>query len=324
MGARVALAVGVALATLATGSASAQTWPQAQPVRLIVPFAAGSTPDLVGRQFVEFARQRVGGTWVVENRAGAGGNIGADAVAKAAPDGYTLLVATNGPAAVNQFLYPRIPFNAERDLAPISMLAAAPQLLVVAPQTGITDLASFAAYARRPGGLSYGTTGSGSASHLTMELLRGRLGFEGTEVAYRSFQLAINDMTGGQLPAMIAIAAGVLGQAQAGVVRPLLITAAERSAALPQVPTAAELGHPELESYAWIGLFTPAAVSQAIRDRLLGEAEAFVADGAVRERLTQQGYVRFAPTGPAFTRYIASERERWGEIVRRTGARIED
>ena len=172
--------------------------------------------------------------------------------------------------------------------------------------------------------MSYGTTGSGSASHLTMELLRAKLGFQATEVAYRSFALALNDMVSGQLPAMFAIAAGVQGQVQANAVRALMITANERSATLPSVPTAAEAGHADLESYAWIGLFAPTAVPAAIRATLLREAEAFVADPAVRERLTQQGYIRFAPTGPAFDQFVQSERARWGDVVRRTGARIDE
>ncbi len=318
------LALAALLAATTLSAATAQTWPAGQTVRVVVPFAAGSTPDLVGRQFVEFARPRIGGIWVVENRAGAGGNIGADVVAKAAPDGNTLLVAGNGPAAVNQFVYPRIPYNAERDLVAISMLAAAPQLLVVSTQSGITDMAGLLELARRPVGLSYGSTGSGSASHLTMEVLRAKAGFQATEVAYRSFALALNDMVSGQLPAMFAIAAGVQAQVQANAVRALMITGNERSPLLPAVPTAGEVGHPDLESYAWIGLFYPTAVPAPIRQTLLREAEAFVADPAVRERLTQQGYNRFAPTGDAFVQFVASERVRWGEVVRRTGARIDE
>jgi len=223
-----------------------QTYPS-KPVRVIVTFPPGSTPDIVGRALASRLQEAMGQPFVVENRAGAGGNIGADAVAKAAPDGYTLLVSTNGVFAINKALYKTMPFDPDKDLAPLSLLATAPQMLVVQPSLGLKDFKGFVEYAKRnPGKLSYGSVGGGSASHLTMELLKSDAGVDLVHVPYKGFPPAVTDMLAGNIHAMFAIVPGVLPHVKAGKMTALAVTALKRSQLAPDVPSVAELGLPQL------------------------------------------------------------------------------
>ena len=201
-----------ALLALAFACAAAAAQPYAShAVKLIVPFPPGSTPDIVGRMLGAKLQDALGQPMVVENRTGAGGNIGTEAVAKAAPDGYTLLIGVNGPVATNKYLYPSLPYDAEKDLAPISLLASAPQMLVVVPELKLETFRAFIGYARaNPGRISYGSVGSGSASHLTMELLKSEAKIFAVHIPYRGFPPAVTDMLAGNIHAMFAIIPGVL------------------------------------------------------------------------------------------------------------------
>jgi tripartite-type tricarboxylate transporter receptor subunit TctC len=299
-------------------------WSQAypsKPVRVIVSFPPGSTPDIVGRAVAGRLQEAMGQPFVVENRAGAGGNIGADAVAKSPPDGYTLLVSTNGVFAINKTLYKSMPFDPDRDLAPISLLATAPQMLVVHPSLGLKDFKAFIEHARRnPDKLSYGSVGAGSASHLTMELLKSEAKVSMVHVPYKGFPPAVTDMLGGNIHTMFAIVPGVLPHVKAGKMNGLAVTALKRSELAPEVPSVAELGLPQLESLAWIGLAAPAGLPQEILARLNQETVRGLRAAEVRELLGKQGFDVVAGTPQELARWIRAESEKWSKVVRASGA----
>jgi tripartite-type tricarboxylate transporter receptor subunit TctC len=313
------LLVGLAL----PGAVLAQAYPS-KPVRVVVTFPPGSTPDIVGRALTARLQEAMGQPFVVENRAGAGGNIGADAVAKAAPDGYTLLVSTNGVFAINKALYKSMPFDPDKDLAPIALLATAPQMLVVQPALGLKTLQEFLEYARQnPEKLSYGSVGAGSASHLTMELLKSEAKVSLVHVPYKGFPPAVTDMLGGNIHTMFAIVPGVLQHVKAGKMTGLAVTALRRSALAPDVPSVAELGLPQLESLAWIGLAAPAGTPREIVSRLADEAARQLRAPEARELLGRQGFDVVAGTPGEFQRWIGAESEKWSRVIRASGATAE-
>ena len=300
--------------------AAAQPYP-AHPVKLVVPFPPGSTPDIVGRTLATKLQEALGQPFVVENRTGAGGNIGTEAVAKAPADGYSLLIGINGPIATNKYLYKSLPFDADKQLAPISLLASAPQMLVVAPALGVDGFRAFIEYARaHPGRVSYGSVGSGSASHLTMELLKGEAKIDVVHIPYRGFPPAVTDMLAGNIQAMFAIIPGVLPHVRAGKMKALAVTALKRSALAPEVPSVAELGYPQLESLAWIGLLAPAATPPAVLARLSDETMQQMRAADVRERLGKQGFDVVASTPAEFRRWIGAESAKWARVIRASGA----
>ena len=304
----------------AWSAAMAQAYPS-RPVRLVVPFPPGSTPDIVGRTLASSLQQALAQPFVVENRTGAGGNIGTEAVAKAAPDGYTLLVGINGPIATNKYLYPALPYDAEKDLAPISLLASAPQLLVVVPELKLDSFRAFVDYARtNPGRISYASVGSGSASHLTMELLKSEARIYAVHIPYRGFPPAVSDMLAGNIHAMFAIIPGVLPHVKAGKMKALAVTALKRSTLALDVPSIAELGLPQLESLAWIGLLAPAGTPQDVLSRLSAETIRGMRSAETRELLGRQGFEVVASTPPEFQRWIRAESTKWARVIRASGA----
>jgi len=300
--------------------AFSQAYPS-KPVRVIVTFPPGSTPDIVGRALAGRLQVAMGQPFVVENRSGAGGNVGADAVAKAAPDGYTLLVSTNGVFAINKALYKAMPFDPDKDLAPLSLLATAPQMLVVHPSLGLKNFKDFIEHAKRnPGKLSYGSVGSGSASHLTMELLKNDAGVDLVHVPYKGFPPAVTDLLSGNIHTMFAIVPGVLPHVKAGKMAPLAVTALKRSSLAPDVPSVAELGLPQLESLAWIGLGAPAGLPPDVVDRITGETMRSMRLPEVRELLGRQGFDVVAGSPQEFSRWIQAESAKWTRVIRASGA----
>ena len=307
------------LALLAS-AAVAQGYPS-KPVKVVVPLPAGSTPDIVGRTLAEKLQKSLGQPFVVDNRTGAGGNIGTDAVAKAAPDGYTLLVSINGPVAVSKHLYKSLPYDPDKDLQPISLLASAPQMLVVTPAVPADSFNEFIAYAKRnPGRLSYGSVGAGSASHLTMELLKSEAGIFIVHIPYRGFPPAVTDMLGGSIDAMFAIIPAVLPHVRAGRMKALAVTASRRSALAPEVSSVAELGMPQLESLAWIGLLAPAGTPAEIVRTLSAETIKAMSTADTREALGKQGFDVVANTPDEFGRWIRAESVKWARVIRASGA----
>ena len=304
----------------ACAAATAQPYPS-RPVKLIVPFPPGSTPDIVGRTLGAKLQDALGQAVVVENRSGAGGNIGTEAVAKAAPDGYTLLIGINGPVATNKYLYPSLPYDAETDLAPISLLASAPQMLVVVPELKLETFRAFVDYARsNPGRISYASVGSGSASHLTMELLKSEAKIFAVHIPYRGFPPAVTDMLAGNIHAMFAIIPGVLPHVKAGKMKALAVTALKRSSLAPDVPSVAELGLPQLESLAWIGLLAPAATPPEVLARLSAETVRGMNAADARELLGRQGFDVVASSPADFQRWIKAESRKWARVIRASGA----
>ena len=310
------------LAGFAAG-AFAQSYP-AKPVRLIVPFPAGSTPDIVGRAL----GQKLSEAWrqpvVIDNKTGAGGNIGTAEAAHAAPDGYTLLIGINGPIAVNQALYKDLPYDPDKDLKPISLLAAAPQLLAVHPSVTASDLKQFVAYVHaNPDKLSYGSVGAGSASHLTMELLKLQAQLAIVHVPYRGFPPVVQDLLSGQIQVTFAIVPAVLPQIKAGKLKGLAVTSVKRSPLAPEIPTVAEQGFPQFDATAWIGLLAPARIEKDITERLASETQRIMRLAEVRAMLGNQGFDVVGSTPEEFASFIRAESEKWTKIVRATGAKAE-
>jgi len=245
-------------------------------------------------------------------------------VAKAAPDGYTLLVSTNGVFAINKALYKAMPFDPDRDLVALSLLATAPQMLVVHPSLGLKNFKDFIEYAKRnPGKLSYGSVGSGSASHLTMELLKSDAGVDLVHVPYKGFPPAVTDLLSANIHTMFAIVPGVLAHVKAGKMTPLAVTALKRSSLAPEVPSVAELGYPQLESLAWIGLGAPAGLPPDVADRITGETTRGMHRPEVRELLGRQGFDVVAGSPQEFSRWIQAESAKWTRVIRASGATAE-
>jgi tripartite-type tricarboxylate transporter receptor subunit TctC len=306
------------LSFLAAGAWS-QAYPS-KPVRIVVPYPAGSTPDLIGRTLAERLQKGLGQPFVVENRSGAGGNIGAEAVAKAG-DPHVLLVGGNGPVAINKHLYKGLTYDPDRDLVPVSLLASAPQMLVVKADFKGSDFKSFLQHARQnPGRLSYASVGGGSASHLTMELLKSEAGIALVHVPYRGFPPAVTDMLSGSIDAMFAIVPAVLPQVKAGRMKALAVTALQRSAMSPEVPSVAELGLPGLESLAWNGLLAPAGTSAEVIARLSAETVKGMQSAETREALGRLGFEVVASSPEEFSRWIRAESEKWARVIRASGA----
>jgi tripartite-type tricarboxylate transporter receptor subunit TctC len=298
-----------------------QAYP-ARPLRMVVSFPPGTTPDTVARVLSPRLQEALGQPVVVDNRAGAGGNVAADAVAKSAPDGYTLLVSTNAAVATNKVLYQNLPYDPETDLTAISLLATAPQVLVVHPSVPASSFAELLGHLKKnPGRLSYGSTGSGSASHLTMELLKSDAGVFIVHIPYRGFPQAVTDMLAGNIHAMFAIIPGMLPHIKAEKMRPLAVTALQRSELVPDVPSVRELGYPQLESLAWIGLLAPAKTPAEIVERLAAETRKALAVPEARTTLSRAGFDVVGSTPAEFQKWQKAEIAKWGKVIRATGAK---
>ena len=298
----------------------AQAYPS-KPVRMVVPYPPGSTPDIVGRTVADRLQKALGQPFLVENRSGAGANIGTELVAKSAPDGHTLLIAGNGPVAINKYLYKGLAYDADRDLAPISLLATAPQMLVVRPELKIESFKAFVDHARRnPGRLSYASVGGGSASHLTMELLKSDAKVFAVHIPYRGFPPAVTDMLAGNIDTMFAIVPAVLAHVKAGKMKGIAVTALKRSVLAPDVPSVAELGYPQLESLAWIGLLAPAGTGADVIARLSAEVVTSMGASDVRESLGRQGFDVVAGNPADFARWIRGESQKWSKVIAASGA----
>jgi tripartite-type tricarboxylate transporter receptor subunit TctC len=291
-------------------------------VKIVVSFPPGTTPDTVARVVAPKLQDALGQTVIVENRAGAGGNVAVDAVAKSPPDGYTLVVSTNAALATNKILYDNLPYDPERDLAAISLLASAPQILVVNPSVPASSFKEFLQFLRaNPAKLSYGTTGSGSAAHLTMELLKADAKVFLVHIPYRGFPQAVTDMMGGNIQTMFAIAPGVLPHIKAGRMKGLAVTALKRSDQAPDIPSVAELGFPQLESLAWIGLLAPSKTPQEIIDKLATETQRILRDPDAKKTLSNLGFDVVGSSPAEFRKFQHAEIDKWGKVIRATGAK---
>ncbi|KAB2902752.1 MAG: tripartite tricarboxylate transporter substrate binding protein [Burkholderiaceae bacterium] len=312
----------VAAAALAgLAPAWAQAGYPARPVRMVVPFPPGGPTDVMGRTAAKALGERLGQPCVVENKAGAGGNIGTDAVAKAAPDGYTIGLAAISSLAIAPHLYRNVSFSVERDFAPVSLVGTTPCALVVHPSVPFTDLAGLVAYAKaHPGQLSYATSGVGTSNHLAAELLQSVAGIRLTSVPYKGSSQIVPDLLAGTVPmSMESSLATTLQHVKAGKLRAIAVTSPQRAKALPQVPTVAESGYPGFEVETWFGLVAPSATPPAIVARL---AETWAAGARAPEVQAAfdaiSGNLR-ATTPAQFAAFIRAENQRWGELIRRLG-----
>ena len=300
----------------AAGPAADAPWPD-RPLRLILPFPAGSTPDLVARAIGPELSAGLGQPVVVDNRPGAGGNIGTDMAAKAT-DGHTICLSINGPITTAPALYRNLPYDPQRDLRPIAMAVRAPQLLVVTPGVPARSLAEFFAYVRaNPGRLSFASVGAGSGGHLAMVELMAREGLRMEHVPYRGFPQAVLDMVAGRIETMVVTIGAVLPQVRDGQLIALACTGEHRAAEMPDVPTLAEAGIKDATSYGWSGLFAPASMPEPHRARLEALAVAGFRKPQVRQALENIGFEVMGLPSQDFARFIAAETERWGSLIRK-------
>jgi tripartite-type tricarboxylate transporter receptor subunit TctC len=316
---RIASAIGLALCA---SVAAAQAYP-AKAVRIVVPFPPGAGADIVTRLFTPRLTEATAQQFIVDNRAGAAGNIGAEAVARATPDGYTLLTAP-ASIAISQTLYKKPSFDLARDFEPIALLASAPFVLVVHPSLPVKSVKELIALARtRPGQLNFASTGNGSSPHLTTEMFKMRVGIDIVHVPYKGTPPAVTDLIAGQVSMMFANTLSVLPQVKAGRLRALAITSAKRSTAAPELPTVAESGLPGFESGTWFALLAPAGTAREIVTRLNAEATKAGQAPDLRERLAAQGAEALGGTPEQVGTFIKSEIAKWGKVVRDSGARAD-
>ena len=295
----------------------------ARPIRIVVPFAAGGATDVIARVVGQKVSDQLGQPVVVDNRAGANGNIGAVAVARAAPDGYTILMATSSHA-INATLYRKLDYSLTKDFAALSNLASVPLVLVVNPEVPARSAGEFAAFAKAAGGkVNFASGGTGTAAHLAGEQFNTLVGTRMLHVPYKGGALAQTDLIGGQVQAMFANLPEVLTQVQAGKLRPLAVTGKARRANLPAVPTFAEAGYPQMDARSWFGLFAPAGTPAPVVARLSASIAQAVADPAVQARLKELGADPIGDRHEAFQPFVAQEVTRWGALVERSGATVD-
>ncbi|AVO47592.1 hypothetical protein C6569_08530 [Phreatobacter cathodiphilus] len=308
---------GAALAAPAAGAQSA--YPE-RPIKVIVPFAAGSASDIVGRIVLEAMASDLGQRFVVENQAGASGNLGTGAVARAEPDGYTILVSASGPLAVNQALFPNIGYDPLADFEPISLIATLPNVIVVNAGLPLNSVADLIAAAKKdPGKLNYGSIGNGSSQHLAAAYFEQVTGTRMTHVPYRVTGQLVSDLVGGQLQVSFQLIPNVLGQIQGRQVRPLAITANRRSEVLPDVPTVAEVGLQGYEAYGWFAMLAPRNTPAPVVTRLHAAYMKAMADPAVRRRIVEVGAEPATSTPTELRSFMQAEARKWGDIIRTNG-----
>lgn len=310
-------------AALLAAPASAQGWSPDRPVRFVVPFGPGGSQDVLGRLFAEALREIVGQQILVENRGGAGGAVGAEAVARAAPDGHALLLATAGQTTIAKALGRRLSYDPIADLLPVVQLVDSPVALVASPQSGIMTAADLVARARAANPpLAYASTGVGTNTHLIMEDLAARMGFQATHVPYRGAVAAFNDLVGGLVPMMFVSVPSVM-TAQPGQLRVLGVTSRARFPGLPDVPTLIEAGIPEFEASIWTGVALPANTPPAIVERWRAAFVQALGTELVRSRLGTLGATAVGGTTDAFAGLVRQDYERWRRVAAPLNIQIE-
>lgn len=303
--------------------ATAQAWPTRN-LSLIVPFTPGGSTDILARLLGQKLQESLGRSVIVESRPGAGGSIGSDQVAKATPDGHTLLMGHIGTLAVNPGIYPKLPYDPVRSFAPVSLIARVHNVLVVTPDLPVRSVADLIALARaRPGTLNYATGGNGSAAHIATAAFADAAGLNLVHVPYRGTSPAVQDLLGGRIQIMLTGAPVVLPLAQAGQLRALGVSGERRLAAAPEIPTIAEAALPGFEASQWYGIVAPAGTPEPVVERLNAAIRAAFADPVVVTRLEQEGAEVWTSTPAEFKALIEAEIARWGALIRRAGIRAE-
>jgi tripartite-type tricarboxylate transporter receptor subunit TctC len=298
------------------GTATAQTWPS-HPVTMIVPFTAGTTSDLVARGLAEHLKTALGQSIVIENRGGAGGNIGGAAAAKAQPDGYTFLFATTGPAATNKLMYKHMPFDPEKDFSPVVLIGKAPVIIVARKDAPFSDLKGMIDYAKKnPGKLTAGYPGNGTLGYITGELLQARAGIKLAAAQYRGSTPIITDLLGGHIDVGMDSMAAYVGNVESGNIKALAMAGGKRWSRLPNVPTASESGLPGFEASVWYVILARTGTPQAIVDKLNAAANAYIKSDEAKALFDKIG-VEASGGSPADAKaFIASEVEKWAPIIK--------
>jgi tripartite-type tricarboxylate transporter receptor subunit TctC len=320
--ARRALITSLAMAALSPATALAQAYPN-KPIRLVVPYAAGGATDIIGRAAAAELSKTLGVAVTVDNRPGAGGNVGAELVARSAPDGYTMLVSPSSLHGITPFLYSKLTYDPNKDLAPVIVLASLANVLVVNPAVKANSVADVIALAKaQPGKLSYASSGNGTTIHLSAEMFKQMAGLDIVHVPYKGSGPALTDLIGGQVQAMIEPAVSAAPHVRAGRVRALALTGAKRSPAFPGVPTVAETV-PGYEAAAWFAVFAPAGTPKEIISRMNAEGmKATRAPDFIR-RVNEQGYEMVGGTPEQMAATIQDEVRRWGPVVKASGAKVD-
>jgi tripartite-type tricarboxylate transporter receptor subunit TctC len=319
---RCLVATALAAAFAAISSAQAQDYPS-RLVRLVVPQAAGGGTDTFARAIGQKLSERWGQSVVIENRPGAGGVVGTDFVAKAAPDGYTLLVTYEGSQAINQSLYEKLPFDSLRDFYPIATIAVTPFLLIVGPRVEAKTLKEFIAFARaNPDRLTYGSAGNGSVNHLIGEMLKTEADIRVVHVPYKGAPAAIADVMGGHIDAAFASMPSVISSVQSNVVRALAVSSAKRVAVAPEIPTIAEAGFEKFDVNPWWGILAPAGMSPPIAQKISADIADILKTPDMEEVLAKQGATPLISSPEAFRDLLAQDIEKWKKVVKASGATI--
>jgi len=320
---RLVAALAVVVATAVGPPAAAQGFPN-RPVRIVVPFAAGGGVDILTRTLAQHLSERLGQQVLVDDKPGAGGNIGVDAVAKAPADGYTLVMATTGTHTINPGLYAQLPFDAERDFKPITLIASVPNLLVVNPSLGVNSAAELVTLAKvRPGQLSFASFGNGASNHLSGEMLKSLTGIQATHVPYKSAPQAVTDLIAGQTAFAFVNTPLALPHVRSGKLKALAVTGAKRSLATPEFATMQEAGVADFVVESWYGLMAPAGTPDAVITRLHKETLAVLALPEVKDFFAKQGADVVTSTPAEFAAMVKVERARWAEVIRTSGAKVD-
>ena len=331
-----AMALAAAAALLAPGNAHAQAapstsgWPT-KPVRIVVPFAPGGTTDILARAMAPELSRAFGQQFIVDNRAGAGGNVGAEVVAKSPADGYTLLMGTVGTHGINRALYAKLPYDPIKDFAPITLVAAVPNVMVMNPDKakalGVTNVQEFIKAAKaNPGKLNMASSGNGTSIHLAGELFKSMTGTFMLHLPYRGSGPALMDMVAGNADVMFDNLPSSMAQIKAGKLVALAVTSGERSAALPDVPTVEQAGGPALKGFeasSWFGLLAPAGTPPDIVNAIQREVAKAIASPAVKEKLLAQGAIPSGNSPQEFAKLIDSELKKWAPVVKASGAKVD-
>jgi tripartite-type tricarboxylate transporter receptor subunit TctC len=305
------------------GSAMAQTYPS-RPVKIVVPFPAGGSNDIVARVLAQKLTERNGQSFFVENRGGAGGNIGAEAVASSEPDGYTLLLTAPPPLTINAALYKDMRYDPSGAFAPVALIASVPIVLAVHPSLGINSVQELIARAKaKPGTVFFGSSGNGSTNHLAGELLKSMTGIDIVHVPYKGAAPAMNDLVAGHIPMMFDNIPAVLPQVRAKTINAIAVAGNRRASALPDVPTVAESGVPGFDASAWFGLVAPAKTPAPILAKLESDVETVLKMPDVQKRFDELGAEPGAVSGTDFGKFLANETTKWTKIIRESGAKVD-
>ncbi|HEX3138433.1 MAG TPA: tripartite tricarboxylate transporter substrate binding protein [Rhizobacter sp.] len=312
-----------ALALCAAGSAQAQAAYPSKPIHIVVTFTSGGAPDILARLIGERLQASWGQSVIIDNKPGAGGNTGADSVAKSPPDGYTVVLGTVGTHSINGALYKKMPYDMVKDFTPVTLLATTPNMLVIHPDVPAKNLKEFIALGKKDGKMSFASSGSGTSIHVSGELFKTMTGIDMEHIPYKGRASAIPDLLGGRVTMMFDNMPSSLPLVKEGKLRALGVTSAQRSAAAPEIPTLAEQGLPGFEAVSWFAMFAPANTPAPIVDKLQGEVSRILKSPEISKKLLEIGLDPVGGTPAELAAYQKSEITKWAKVVKDSGATAE-